>query len=173
LRDSSATGRRYTLCMETLFGAEEVRPWWRRHSGRFWLSVLSPVLILGFCTSVAVRAKRASATAEREVIAFRQLFAAGRYNDIYDRSAPSLRLKIGHDVLVRLLSTIHDKMGVCRPAARPQQGFWFADASGTSVRLQYRSDCQNGVLEESFTLIVSGDDARLATYRASSAFLAR
>jgi len=163
------------LVVETLFGTEpdSARPWWRRYSPRFWLLVVSPFLLLAVCTSFSLKARHATATAERAVADFRQRLAAGSYDEIYDNAALAFKWQTSRQAMIRYLKTIHDQMGACRTSPEPRRIFTFASTSGMKVQLEYRSNCSDGFLDEGFTYVANRDDVLLERYRARAPFLPR
>ncbi len=161
--------------MESLLDGStgQLQPWRRRRSARFWLAVLSPLVLLGACGCFVIKAKKAASEAEREAVRFHQRFAAAQYDAIYDGAAPGFRAAVTRADSIKYFAAIHDKIGACRQPAWPLTSFANATPNGTTVRLEYRLECGSGVLEEAFVFAVSAEGARLLFHHASSAFGAK
>ena len=131
--------------------------------------VLFPILLIIAASIFFTRVRGITAKAEREVQEFRQRVVNEQYTVIYDAASSVLRRRIDEQKFSTRLAAIHSKMGDCRPS-RPRSFFANASPSAASVRLQYKTDCAKGVLQETFTYLIVGDEAQLAQYDASSIF---
>jgi hypothetical protein len=151
--------------MESLFtDGKELQPWWQGRSWRFWLTVLSPLLLMGACGLFWVKAKHVAAAAEREAAVFHQLLAAGQYDAIYDNAAPAFRSSLNRYDSAKLLATVHIKMGECKTPSRALTFFTNASTSGTSVQLRYHLACANGALDEALVYVDTDFGPRLVRF---------
>jgi hypothetical protein len=158
--------------MDSLFSdGQQLQPWWRGRSWRFWLTVLSPLLLMGGCGLFWAKAKETASRAEREAAVFHQRLAAAQYAAIYDAAAPEFRDAISRADFAKLLSAVHDKMGACKTPAAALSFLTNASTSGTRVRLRYRLQCASGPLEEGLVFLSTGDAPQLLHYSASSPVL--
>lgn len=135
--------------MESLFSeSEQLQPWWRGRSWRFWLTVLSPLLMMGGGLSPALR--------------FRTILRRRRCG------RPSISC---HSQSGRAGEILHGRTrqnGGCQMPAGALTVFPNASTSGTSVQLGYRLRCAQGALEETMVYVDAGDGLRLAGYVAAS-----
>lgn len=158
--------------METLFGSElDSGRSPHRKSWRFWLLVISPFLFLGMCGVLYVKTKNVLPQAEREVDAFHERLETAQYDAIWAASSPAFQGSVERSALGDYLRTIHEKMGSCQDRAKVTGEFANANMSATTVRLQYRVNCSNGPLDETFTFTVNGAAVELLSYGATSPFL--
>jgi hypothetical protein len=158
--------------MDSLFNdGQQLQPWWRGRSWRFWLTVLSPLLLMGGCGLFWVKAKETASRAEREAAVFHQRLEAGQYSAIYDAAAPGFRDTISRADLAKFLGAVHNKMGACRTPVAALSFLTNASTSGTRVRLRYRLECASGPLEEGLVFLSTGDGPRLFHYSANSPVL--
>ncbi|MGD0361846.1 MAG: hypothetical protein ABSC93_13320 [Bryobacteraceae bacterium] len=155
--------------MEALFSdGKELQPWWRGRSWRFWLTVLSPLLVMGACGLFSLHARRVAAEAEREAAVFHQRLAGGQFDIIYQTAAPAFRASLNQADADKFFSAIRDKMGVCKMPAEALTYFTNASTSGTRVQLRYRLQCANGALDETMLYAFDGGAPQLAGYNATS-----
>jgi hypothetical protein len=158
--------------MESLFNdGRQLQPWWRGRTWSFWLTVLSPLLLMGGCGLFWMKAKADALRAGREAVVIHQRLAAGQYAAIYDAAAPAFRARVSRTDSARYFGALHDKMGECKTPAAEPNFFVNANPSGTTVRLRYRLQCASGSLEETLIFAVSGDGTQLLGYNASSPVL--
>jgi hypothetical protein len=158
--------------MESLFSDEQqLQPWWRGRSWRFWLVVLSPLLMMGGCGLFWLKAKEIASRAEREAAVFHQRLAAAQYAAIYDAAAPAFRTQVSQTDSAKYFGAVHDKMGACKIPAAAQSFLTNATTSGTTARLRYRLECASGSLEETLVYAVDGDRPLLLGYNANSPVL--
>jgi hypothetical protein len=158
--------------MNSLFNdGRQLQSWWRGRSWRFWLTVLSPLLVMGGCGLFWVKAKGIASRAEREAAVFHQRLAAGQYAAIYDAAAPAFRARVSRTDSAKYFGAVHDKMGTCKTPVAALGFFTNANTSGTTARIRYRLECASGSLEETLVFAVDGDGPRLLGYNANSPVL--
>lgn len=158
--------------MESLFNeGQQLQPWWRGRSWRFWLTVLSPLLLMGGCGLFWAKAKEAAKRAEREAAVFHQRLEAGQSDTIYDAAAPEFRDTISQADFARFLGAVHGKMGACKTPAAAAGFLTNATTSGTTVRLRYRLECASGTLDETLVFVSTGNGPQLLGYNANSPVL--
>jgi hypothetical protein len=158
--------------MDSLFNdGRQLQPWWCGRSWRFWLTVLSPLLVMGGCGLFWLKAKETALLAEREAAVFHQRLEAGQYAAIYDAAAPAFRARVSRADSAKYFGAVHDKMGACKTPAGALSFFTNANTSGTTVRLRYRLECARGSLKETLVFAVAGDGSQLPGYNANSPVL--
>jgi hypothetical protein len=155
--------------MESLLGGgERLQPWWRGRSWRFWLTVSSPLLVMGACGLFSIKARKIASAAEREAAVFHQRVAGEQYDAIYDTASPVFRAAVSRADSARYFAAIHVKMGACKIPSGSPTYFTNTSTSGTRVQLRYRLQCANGALQETLLYAFTGDGPRLAGYDANS-----
>jgi hypothetical protein len=125
-------------------------------------SLLLPVIaVLGGCS-----AAKDEAGAEQAVGRFHQMLDAGRYEEMYDMSAPEMKSATPKASFVQLMQTIHRKLGSVRQAK--QQG-WYVNygTAGAIVRLTYQTDFAAGHGAEQF-VVRAGPAAAVMAYNINS-----
>lgn len=145
--------------------------WWRTRSGRFWMVVLAPLLVLGACGLFSLHARKTVADAEREADVFHRMLVRGQYGAIYDAAAESYRQGVTRANSARYFAGINGKMGACRAAEAPTH-FTHTGRSGSHVQLRYTLQCANGALRETMLYLITPSGPRLAGYDANSPALA-
>jgi hypothetical protein len=138
--------------------------WWRGRSWRFWLTVLSPLLVMGACGLFFARSRQMGAEAERAAALFHKQLAAGQYDAIYDAAGVDFRTAVNRWDAGRLLATVHIKMGECQTPAGSLGYFTNMNTSGTRVQLRYRLACANGALDETLAYAPDAGGLRLVGY---------
>ena len=146
----------------------ELETWWRGRSWRFWLTVLSPLLLMGACGLFSLHSRKAVAGAEREAAVFHQRLAAGQYDAIYETSTAAFRNSLSRTDSAKFFAAIHGKMGACKTPAGALGYFTNTSTSGTRVQLRYRLECANGILQETMFYLITGEGPRLLGYDAKS-----
>ena len=151
--------------MESLFDeGKQLQPWWQGRSWRFWLTVLSPLLIMGSCGLFFVRSRQMAAEAERAAVVFHKQFEAGQFDAIYDGAGVDLRTSVQRWNSARLLATVHIKMGNCQAPAGALSYFTTSNGSSTRVQLRYRLACAFGALDETLVYTPDAGGLRLVGY---------
>jgi len=119
--------------METLFADRPAKP---PKTWRFWLFVLSPVLILGMCSVFVMKAKRALSKIQPAIEAFHERIESEQYAAIY-AAAPALQRATPLSTLENYLGGIRKKTGACQPP--PKYGSYLANANsnteGTTIQV--------------------------------------
>ena len=108
------------------------------------------------------------AEAERTVAQFRQMMAAGQFQEIYRRSSPVLKQASTERDTVRFLRTVTERMG---EHTESTQTGWHVNVSpaGARVSLAFTSYFANGGGTEQFVIDVpTGGQGQLAGYNFSS-----
>jgi len=146
----------------------ELEPWWRGRSWRFWLTVSSPLLLMGACGLFAVHSRKIASDAERAAAVFHQLLARGQYDAIYDTAAPAFQHSLSRTDSAKFFAVIHTKMGDCKTPGGAMSYFTNTSTSGTRVQLRYRLECANGILQETMAYQFTDDRPRLTGYDARS-----
>jgi hypothetical protein len=154
--------------METLFGNESTT---RQRSWRFWLFVLSPILLLATCSVLVVKGVVEIKPAQEQAAILHEHLEAGEYAAIYMAASTEFQRQQHFEATEQFLRAIHDKVGSCLPPAKATRSFASSTPSGTTVLLQYRLKCSNGLLDEMMTFSVKGGTPKLLHYEASSPFL--
>lgn len=155
--------------MESLFSdGRQLQSWWRGRSWHFWVTVSSPLLLMGGCGLFWVKAKETALRAEREAAVFHQRFEAGQYAAIYEAAAPAFRARLSQPDSDKFFGAVHDKIGACETPAAALTAFTNANTSGTTVRLRYGLECAGGYLEETLVFVEARDGPQLLGYNASS-----
>ncbi|MGO4881750.1 MAG: hypothetical protein ACLP59_13115 [Bryobacteraceae bacterium] len=158
--------------MDSIFeDGKQLQPWWRGRSWRFWLTVCSPLLIMGACGVFFAASKHIAAEAEREAAVFHRRVAAGEYDAIYDTATPAFQLATNRYDSARILASVRLKMGDCKTPAGALGAFTNMSTSGTTVRLNYKVACVNGNLDETLTYLNTDFGPRLLGYNFRSAAL--
>lgn len=156
--------------METLFADQPVKP---RKTWRFWLFVLSPILILGMCSVFVLKAKRALSKIQPAIEVFHERLQSEQYAAIYAAAAPAFQRATPLSTLEDYLGGIHRKAGACQPPGKP--GSYFANANsnteGTTIQIQLRVLCSNGPLDENMVFVIDQEVPKLLSYDASSPFV--
>ena len=157
--------------METLFADRPAKP---PKTWRFWLFVLSPVLILGMCSVFVMKAKRALSKIQPAIEAFHERIESEQYAAIY-AAAPALQRATPLSTLENYLGGIRKKTGACQPP--PKYGSYLANANsnaeGTTIQVQMRVVCSNGPLDENIVFVLDQDVPKLLSYDASSPFVSK
>jgi hypothetical protein len=155
--------------MESVFSdGKQLQPWWQGRSWLFWLTVFSPLVVMGACGLFFVRSRQIAAAAEREAAVFHQSLAAGQYDAIYDRAAPAFKASLNRYDSAKLLATVHIKMGDCKTPAGALSFFTNTNTSATNVQLRYHLACINGALDETLVYVTTDDGPRLVRFGFSS-----
>ena len=158
--------------METLFADRPAKP---PKTWRFWLFVLSPVLILGMCSVFVMKAKRALSKIQPAIEAFHERIESEQYAAIYAAAAPAFQRATPLNTLENYLGGIRKKTGACQPP--PKYGSYLANANsnteGTTIQVQMRVVCSNGPLDENIVFVFDQEVPKLLSYDASSPFVSK
>jgi hypothetical protein len=111
-----------------------------------------------------------TAVAEKQVQTFHQLFDAGEFADIYDRSADELRKATSKREFVALLEAVHRKLGHTKSSDKVGWNVNY-QTSGEFVSLNYKTAYENGDANEQFVFLMHDQTALLAGYVVNSTAL--
>lgn len=128
---------------------------------RFLLVLAAPVLLVG-CS-----APQDMKVAEGEIVPFHERLDGGRFEEIYDASAPELKQAASKEAFIAFLAAVHRKLGVVKRVA-PKGSRVTIGTSGTFVLLQYETVFDEGTGTEVFTFKVDDTRALLAGYQINS-----
>jgi hypothetical protein len=108
--------------------------------------------------------------ARQAVEQFHRQISAGQYDAIYDAADPAYRQSLSREANRNFFSRIRHKVGALQ---NTKNTFYFVNAAtkGTLVRLQYKTQCRKGELDEQFILRVEENRAALVRYETSSPLL--
>ena len=126
------------------------------------IAIMAAALAAGGCSF-----SQAKETAEAGVVQFHQMLDAGRFHDIYTGTSDDFRRVSTEAEFIRLLQTVHDRLGAVRQASESD---WRVNFSGGSefVVLHYATQFASGRGSEEFVYRVSGGGAHLAGYHINS-----
>jgi hypothetical protein len=134
-----------------------VKPLWK-------LSLAITGVVLMFlmwqCGSGLLRGKRQANYAVHD---FHLRLNSGEYEAIYSEADEGFRLGQTHDDLMRLLKTIHDKMGTTESEKQVSLNV-STNVRGTLITSVYETKFSNGVAHEKFTWVQKGDALKLFAY---------
>jgi hypothetical protein len=106
---------------------------------------------------------------ERAVSTFHDRYNRRQFELIYVASDPALKEASDMGAVVQYLTSVSDRMGAVRRAARTGSGV-AVTRSGRQIKLEYRTEFTNGVGSEQFTWRVHGDSVRLIGYTVTQIF---
>jgi hypothetical protein len=108
------------------------------------LSLALIVAALAGCSAM-----KDEAAAEQAVTRFHRMLDAGRYDEIYDLTGPEMKGVTPRPAFIRLLQTIHNKLGAVRQS-KPQGWNVNYGSAGAIVRLAFQTDFAGGRGTEQF-----------------------
>jgi len=129
---------------------------------RRWIALAVTALLLAACSS-----GQDFDLAQAQVVHFRELMAAQKFDQIYSEGADELKKTTTEQNMVRLLSAIDRKLGAVKKAASDGWNVSY-NASGTSVTLKFKTEFEKGRGDETFVYRFSGGKAVLAGYHINS-----
>lgn len=102
-------------------------------------------------------------TAQNAVREFREMLAAERYADIYQRSAVDMKTSASEQNLTNLLRGVRTHYGAFQ-SANETGWHWNVNNGVTRVTLNYDTQYANGRANEGFVYRIEGGQAQLAGY---------
>jgi hypothetical protein len=133
---------------------------------RCFASVLWALVLICSCST-----SRDVDIARGAVEQFHQQLAAQQDDSIYDAADDhAYKQSVSRETNHGFLSRIRRKMGAFKSSTNTSY-FVNASTNGTFVRLQYKTQCANGELDEGFVWRVEGGRAILVRYEANSPLL--
>ena len=107
------------------------------------------------------------ATAARSVDTFHQQFNSGQFPAIYDGATPAFRKSASQAQFMAFMQAVQRKLGAFSSGA---QHSWSSatTTAGRSAVLTYNSQFEQGSAVETFSFVVSGDQATLQGYNINS-----
>lgn len=151
--------------MDSLFhDGRQLQPWWCGRPWRFWLMVLSPLLVMGGCGLFWLKAKETALLAEREAAVFHQRLEAGQYAAIYDAAAPAFRARVSGR-FCQILRRSARQDGSMQDASQSAELLYQCQhlrhgrAASVSVGMRER------ILERNLVFAVAGDGSQLLGYQ--------
>ena len=94
---------------------------------------------------------------------FHQRLDAGQFDTIWNESGPDIKTTTSKDEFVKLLATIHQRLGKVRETS--QTGFnVHSDLKGSVAQITLQTTFERGKAEETFSYKGSGADQKLAGY---------
>jgi len=101
---------------------------------------------------------------------FHEEFNQQNYAAIYQEADPKFREAVQQEVLVKLLTKVHDKLGNVTDATRTGFNVNF-NVAGSTMTVTYATKFQQGEGQEQFVWLKSSDGVRLVRYDIRSAAL--
>lgn len=149
-----------TFRCELRFSREPLRTAWLRRT----------VTLFGLLMLCSCSMSRDVEIARQAVEQFHRQVSEGQYDAIYDAADPVYKESLSREANHSFFSRIRLKMGAFQNTKNT--GYFVSAATkGTFVRLQYKTLCLNGELDEQFILRIEGGCATLVRYEASSPLL--
>lgn len=108
--------------------------------------------------------------ARQAVKQFHQQVSERQDDAIYDATEPAYKESMSREAHDQFFARIRHKMGTFKGSTNTGY-FVNASTTGTLVRLQYKTRCANGELNEGFVWRIEGEHAILVRYEASSPLL--
>lgn len=108
--------------------------------------------------------------ARRAVEQFHQQIASAQDDAAYDETDPAYKESMSREAHEGFFAKIRRKMGAFKSSANTGY-FVNASTAGTLVRLQYKTRCANGELDEGFVWRIKAEHATLVRYEANSPLL--
>lgn len=128
-----------------------------------WLLPIAMALSLAGCGAMVGDTK----AAETGVVSFHQAMDAGQYAMIYDASGPEMKSSMPRDDFMKLLTAMHDKLGVFRSGKTINWNVNYG-TGGHMVTLHREAQFEKGVGTEEFVFRVAGDKATLVGWHVMS-----
>ncbi len=126
--------------------------------------------LLGAWTLCACSMSKEVDIARRAADQFHQQIAAGQEDAIYNATDPAYKEFMSREAHDGFFARIRRKMGGFKGSTNT--GYFInASTTGTLVRLQYKTQCANGELDEGFVWRIEGERAILVRYEANSRLL--
>ena len=130
------------------------------------LMAMAAALALGGCSFSESRG-----TAENAVGEFHRELNAGRFQQIYQATAPAFKNATTEERFVAILTTVHERLGA---AGQTDQQSWHINYNNgaNTVDLNYNTTFARGQASEHFLYLIEGRRALLLRYDINSPLLA-
>jgi hypothetical protein len=127
-------------------------------------------LLLGVVVICACSMSKDVDIARRAAEEFHQQVAAGQDDTVYDAADLAYKESVSRETNHAFFLRIRRKMGVFK-SNKNTSYFLNKTTNGTFVRLQYKTECANGDLDEEFLWRIEGAHAVLVRYQANNPLL--
>jgi hypothetical protein len=128
------------------------------------------IAVLVFASLLGCSSGEDMATAEKEVVQFRQLMESEQFAKLYANASDELRKSASEADVTKIFGALSRKLGKVKTADKAGWHVNFHTA-GTFVTLGFNTQFEKGPGTEQFVFRVSDGKARLVSYNVNSAAL--